>query len=194
MTYKMDPKNARKHTPRNKEAVRKSLEQFKAGRSILVDNEDVAIAGNTVLEQAEELGMEMQEVESDGTKLIVVVRDDLKPGDPERDGLAIADNRTAELAQWDFDRLGAQIESLMESDLSLSCTGFSPAEAAILLSDDEFGGDDEKPERGTGGKEKNYLVTIVAETQERAEAWLTEHGLDDYSFKGSSHTMAVRME
>ena len=192
--YKVDPNNAREHTQRNKDAVKKSLEQFKAGRSILVDNEGVAIAGNTVLEQAEELGIEMEEVETDVTELVVVVRDDLKPGDPERDGLAIAYNRTAELAQWNFERLSDQLGTLMETELPMSATGFDPAQVSLLLSDDEFGGDDDEPVRGTGGKPKNYLVTVVADTKERAEAWLAEHGLDDNGFKGSSRTMAVRMD
>jgi len=54
---KLDPKNARKHPDRNKAAIRASLEQLGAGRSVVMDNENVLIAGNGVFEQAQELGI-----------------------------------------------------------------------------------------------------------------------------------------
>ena len=41
-----DPNNARKRTPLSASVIRKSLEQFGAARSIVVDENDVIRAGN----------------------------------------------------------------------------------------------------------------------------------------------------
>jgi len=197
--YKLDPNNARKHTPRNEESVQKSLNDLGAGRSIVVDNDDVVVAGNTVYEKAEVLGIKTKEIEADGSELVVVVRDDLTPGDPKRDMLAIADNRTAELAQWDFDVLAEQIGQIMESEVPIPAMGFTAAEAALMMSDDEFGGGDEDlpvaPASAPGAqKTKNFIVTIVSEEKARVEVWLSEHGLGDNDFGPNSHTMVVIME
>jgi DNA modification methylase len=105
--YKLDPDNAREHEERDKAAVRSSLEQFRAGRSIVVDNEDVVVVGNSTYEQAEKLGIPTMEIETEGEVLVVIKRKDLSPGDPERIGLALADNRTGELSRWDPQRATA---------------------------------------------------------------------------------------
>jgi len=47
--YTVDPRNARKHPVRNLEAVKESLHNLGAGRSIVVDSEGVIIGGNALL-------------------------------------------------------------------------------------------------------------------------------------------------
>lgn len=49
---KLDPHNYRIHGEENKRLIRKSLTECGAGRSILVDKNDIVIAGNGVYEQA----------------------------------------------------------------------------------------------------------------------------------------------
>ena len=49
---KYDPRNYRIHTDKNKRLIKKSLEDCGTGRSILLDKNDVIIAGNGVYEQA----------------------------------------------------------------------------------------------------------------------------------------------
>lgn len=97
----VDVRNARLHPPRNLDAVEKSLDELGAGRSIVVDREGVAIAGNAVLEKAKKLGIPVRVVHTKGDKLVVVVRDDLATDDPRRKALALADNQIALLAEWD---------------------------------------------------------------------------------------------
>lgn len=46
-----DPRNYRIHTDKNKRLIKKSLEDCGTGRSILLDKNDVIIAGNGVYEQ-----------------------------------------------------------------------------------------------------------------------------------------------
>lgn len=86
MKIKQDKRNYRKHGDRNKAMIRRSLEECGAGRSILIDNENTAVAGNGVLEQAEKLGIPIRVIESDGSELIAVKRTDLSPDDPKLRG------------------------------------------------------------------------------------------------------------
>ena len=105
MKIKQDKKNYRKHGDKNKAMIRRSLEECGAGRSILIDNENTAIAGNGVLEQAEKLGIPIRVVESNGSELIGVKRTGLSPDDPKRKELALADNATTDASEWDFDAM-----------------------------------------------------------------------------------------
>ena len=98
----LDPRNVRKHDARNKQVIFDSLKELGAGRSILIDAADTAVAGNGVLEQAEKLGIPIRVVESDGSELIAVKRIDLTPDDPKRKALAIVDNRSNDLSFFFF--------------------------------------------------------------------------------------------
>ena len=102
---KLDPRNVRKHGKRNQQVIAESLRELGAGRSILIDSSNTAVAGNGVLEQAEKLGIPIRVVESDGSELIAVKRVDLSPDDPKRKALAIADNRASDLSLFDEDAM-----------------------------------------------------------------------------------------
>ena len=105
MKIKQDKRNYRKHGDKNKEMIRRSLTECGAGRSILIDNENTAVAGNGVLEQAEKLGIPIRVIESDGSELIAVKRTDRSPDDPKRKELALADNATTDASDWDFEAM-----------------------------------------------------------------------------------------
>jgi len=83
-----------------------------------VDSAGVVRAGNGTLEAARSLGWE---------ELSVVVSD--LSGD-EMTAFAIADNRTAELAEWDDEVLVATLRALEEADVPLEDTGFTAEELA----------------------------------------------------------------
>jgi len=102
---KNDPANARKHSPRNLKAIRDSLDVFGQQKPIVIDSRGVVIAGNGTLEAARELGWDE----------IDVAVTDLDPAHAQAFG--IADNRTAELAEWDTDVLGQLLEG-MDSNLA----------------------------------------------------------------------------
>ena len=99
---KYDPRNYRIHTDKNKRLIKKSLEDCGTGRSIILDNNDVIIAGNGVYEQALELGLKVRIVESDGNELIAIRRTDLSTEDEKRKLLALADNHTSDTSMFDF--------------------------------------------------------------------------------------------
>jgi hypothetical protein len=106
---KPDTKNANRGTKRGRETVAKSLQQFGAGRSVLIDKNGNILAGNTTVKQAVAAGIQdVIVVQTDGTQLVAVQRTDLSIDDPKARGLAVADNRTAELGlDWDADILGS---------------------------------------------------------------------------------------
>lgn len=88
-----DMQNANKHNQHGMALLEKSLQENGAGRSILISNDNVVIAGNGTLEVAGAIGLEnIQVVESDGKKLIAVKRTDVESGSDEFYRLALADN------------------------------------------------------------------------------------------------------
>ena len=109
-----DPNNANKGTERGNSALEASLQQYGAGRSILLDKNDTIIAGNKTAEMAGQLGMmNVKVVETTGDELVAVKRTDL---DLETDAsareMAYADNRVGELSlDWDADALLNDIEN-----------------------------------------------------------------------------------
>ena len=98
-----DDRNANKGTKRGREFVARSLKEYGAGRSILLDRKGRIIAGNKTVEQAGAAGLQdVVIVPCDGTKLVAVQRTDLDLNDPKARELALADNRAAELGlEWD---------------------------------------------------------------------------------------------
>lgn len=100
---KHDPRNARKHPERNRELIRRSLQEVGAFRSIAVDGDNIVRAGNGVYEQAQELGLTVRVVDAAPGELIAVRRGDLRGQQAER--AALFDNQTSETSEWDTDVL-----------------------------------------------------------------------------------------
>jgi ParB-like chromosome segregation protein Spo0J len=101
----LDPANARKHGAPNLEAIKGSLAAFGQRKPIVVNRRTrIVIAGNGTLEAARALGW---------THIAAVFTDD----DPVTAvGFAIADNRTAELAEWDRDALDKILREVQVED------------------------------------------------------------------------------
>jgi site-specific DNA-methyltransferase (adenine-specific) len=107
---KFDKRNYRKHNDKNKELIRKSLEECGAGRSIVIDNDNEIVAGNGLYEQAKKLGIKTKIIETDGSELVVVKRTDLSTDDLKRKQLAIMDNSTSDSSEFDLELLQADFE------------------------------------------------------------------------------------
>lgn len=122
-----DPQNRRAHPDRNVEMVADALRAVGAARSIVIDEDDVILAGNGVTQAAVDAGIQhVRVIESDGTELIAVRRRGLTP--EQKRALALFDNRTAELAEWNVDQLSA------DHDAGLDMQAFwTPDEEAALL-------------------------------------------------------------
>ena len=99
-----DPKNARKTTSQSKFLIEESLRRYGAARSIVIDEENRVLAGNGTIEGAKAAGIsKVKVIETDGDEIIAVKRKGLS--EDEKVGLALADNRTADLSEWDADML-----------------------------------------------------------------------------------------
>jgi ParB-like chromosome segregation protein Spo0J len=98
-----DPSNARKHGPRNLDAIKGSLAAFGQRKPIVVQREGMIVrAGNGTLEAAKALGWE---------QIAAVVIDEDSAHAVQ---FAIADNRTAELAEWDDETLATLLDGMDE--------------------------------------------------------------------------------
>jgi len=119
-----DPRNARRHTPENIRAITHALKTVGPGRSLVLDEHNVVLAGNGVVEAALAAGFtKVLVLESDGETVVAVRRTGLS--DEQKQILAIADNRTNELSQWD----GATLRDLLDG-LDAPKLGFLPDELA----------------------------------------------------------------
>jgi hypothetical protein len=75
-----DARNANKGTERGNSRIERSLRQYGAGRSILIDKKGRIIAGNKTVENAAAIGLEeVTVVQTDGKRIIAVQRTDLGP-------------------------------------------------------------------------------------------------------------------
>lgn len=92
-----------------------ALQAVGAARSIVIDEGNVVLAGNGVLEAAGEAGItRLRVVEADGQEIIAVRRTGLSAA--QKRHLAIADNRSAELAQWNSAQFADDLGSGKEFD------------------------------------------------------------------------------
>lgn len=144
-----DPANRRAHNPRNIGMVVDALHQVGAARSIVIDEDNVILAGNGVTEAAAEAGItKLRVIDAAGDELIAVRRSGLS--EAQKRALAIYDNRTGELATWNFEHLAAD----KDAGLSLRPFWTEAEEAALLATQDVKGGktdpDDVPVERPTG--------------------------------------------
>ena len=101
---KHDHKNARKRTNQSATLIEESLKRYGAARSIVIDEENRILAGNGTIEGAKAAGIKnLRVIETDGTEIIAVKRTGLS--EEEKVGLALADNRTSDLSDWNADML-----------------------------------------------------------------------------------------
>lgn len=134
-----DPDNARKHDPKNLAAIKASLVKFGQRKPIVCQQTDSGLivrAGNGTLEAAQSLGW--QELAA-----VVITEDNVTAT-----GYAIADNRTAELADWDLGVLDETLFSLQRDGVDLLDLGFSEEDLAKLLPKEieAVEGEDDVPE------------------------------------------------
>ena len=109
-----DPKNARRRTPQSSHLIKESLKRYGAARSVVIDENNMLIAGHGTVEAAKELGIEkVRVIETEGDELIAVKRTNWS--DDQKTGANLADNRTSDLSEWDGEMLQQLSE---ETDLS----------------------------------------------------------------------------
>jgi ParB family chromosome partitioning protein len=123
-SIKPDPENVRLHGQESIDAITTSLRAYKQMKPLVV-RQGVVIAGNGTLEAAIALGW----------KQIAIVRADHLSAD-QATAYAIADNKTADLSTFDYERLSAQLRDLGGRGVDLTTTAFRTHEIEPLLQAD----------------------------------------------------------
>ncbi|WP_218116839.1 ParB N-terminal domain-containing protein [Staphylococcus epidermidis] len=95
--------------------VKESIKEFGFKVPIIIDENDVIIAGHTRKKAALEIGIK---------EVPVIVADDLTP--QQVDAFRLADNKVAEFSEWDEDLLMSELNKL--DDLDMSAFGFEDME------------------------------------------------------------------
>ena len=99
-----------KNPRKNDEAVQyvaNSIKEFGFKVPIVIDKNGVIVAGHTRYKAAQELGLE---------KLPCVIADDLT--EEQVKAFRLADNKVGEFAEWDFDLLDDELDSIFDIDMS----------------------------------------------------------------------------
>jgi DNA modification methylase len=118
-----DPANARKHDGKNLNAIASSLEKFGQRKPIVVTPDSIVVAGNGTLEAAKSLGWTE----------IAIARTPVGWTWDQIKAFALADNRTAELAEWDDKVLADQLLELDANGWDLKDIGFETLEPPALV-------------------------------------------------------------
>lgn len=116
--YESNPRN----NERAVEKVVSSIKEFGFKVPIIIEKNGTIVAGHTRYLAAKQL--ELKEVPC-------IIADDLTPAQIK--AFRIADNKTAEYSEWDFDLLTQELEELKELDFNLDLTALDEFEQERLL-------------------------------------------------------------
>ena len=97
--------------------VAKSVREFGFRVPVIIDKDNVIIAGHTRLKAAEKLGI---------TEIPCVRADNLTP--EQAKAFRIMDNKSHEYSMWDFDKLLDEIDQLRAANFDTTLTGFNDAD------------------------------------------------------------------
>lgn len=105
------------NNPRNNQnaiiPVAESIKEFGFKVPIIIDKNNVIIAGHTRKKASEHLGIET---------VPCIIADDLTP--EKIQAFRLADNKTAEFAEWDMEKLNEELAQLTAFDVDMSSFGF----------------------------------------------------------------------
>lgn len=146
------------NNPRNNDgavdAVANSIREFGFKVPIVIDKNKVIVAGHSRARAAEKLGLEF---------VPCIVADDLT--EEQIKAFRLADNKTAELATWDFDKLNEEMNGI---ELNMNQFGFDEVEEPNF---DELDGDESE---AADGKITIKIVFASDEEWQKHESELRE--------------------
>lgn len=119
----LNPENVRTHNARNLDAIKRSLTKFGQQQAIIYDvTSGAVLVGNGRLESMKQIGWSLcAAMPFEGTV-------------DEARAYAIADNRTSELGEWDWEGLAGQLGNILEGgEFVGEDMGFAPHDLEPLL-------------------------------------------------------------
>jgi ParB-like nuclease domain len=151
-----DPANVRLHPERNLQAIESSLRQFGQQKPVVAMADGKIIAGNGTWRAAKNIG---------AATVAAVTFDD--ENEARAMAYALADNRTAELAAWDFGSLTAQLDMLGEAGFDLPALGFTPEDIA------SFTGATQDTGRGKIPKRRAIPLDLIFCSSSLVNIWMS---------------------
>lgn len=127
-----DIKEYENNPRRNDEAVKyvaSSIKEFGFKVPVIIDKDNVIIAGHTRVKAAKELGM---------TTVPCIIADDLT--EDQIKAFRLADNKVSEFSMWDYDLLNDELTSIL--DINMEEFGFETIEDVDI---DKFFDDEVEP-------------------------------------------------
>lgn len=122
------------------EYVKNSIKEFGFKVPIIIDTNNVIIAGHTRYKASEELGL---------IEVPCIVADDLT--DEQVKAYRLADNKVSENSYWNYEKLDKELADIIDIDMSLF--DFSPDDLDIEIPEDK-----EDDEKSTNEKSKEKHV------------------------------------
>lgn len=173
-TKAIDEVRPYENNPRNNDgavdAVAESIKEFGWKQPIVIDGEGTIVAGHTRFKAAKKLGL---------AEVPCVSAADLT--EEQVKAYRLADNKTAELAGWEFDVLSAELAEIQE--INMAAFGFEPNADTNELEavEDNYTEPDELPEIAKSGgcyALGNHRLIVGDSTKEETLAQLCEKQAD----------------
>lgn len=171
---KQDTLNFNKGTDEGKELLKRSLQEYGAGRSILIDKDDNIIAGNQATEAAIKAGIKkVRVIETTGDELVAVKRIDIDIDSKEGRELALLDNRTAQVnLAWDkknFEKAGVDMSDFGIESLDIFPDIETPNKETRSQSFQAEDGETQDPNSFNYKYETQYGAIVMCESEEEQE-------------------------
>jgi ParB-like chromosome segregation protein Spo0J len=109
--------NPRKLSEKAIEKVAMSLKEYGFRQPIVVDKDRIIVVGHTRFRASKKLGFK---------EVPITIADNLTP--EQINGYRIADNRTSQESEWDFQPLQKELSDLADLNFNLELTGFNDSE------------------------------------------------------------------
>lgn len=142
------------------DAVAESIKEFGFKNPVIIDKDGVIVAGHTRLKAAKKLGLE---------EVPVIMADDLS--EEQVKAFRLADNKTAELAGWDFDLLSEELTEITGLDMS----GFGFDDGSV---EEEKYSTQEEQTDATETPESRAIIAAVSVFGEKQELFVVRK-IDD---------------
>jgi ParB-like chromosome segregation protein Spo0J len=155
---KLNSRNARTHSGKQTRQIANSIQAFGFTNPLLVGEDGELIAGHGRYKAAVQLGLE---------KVPAIVLAGLSPA--KQRALAIADNKIAENAGWDRERLAIEIPELADllpaEGLDVSILGFEAVEVDQIETDFEERAADPQDEIEPSWREGSVRISMNADSE-----------------------------
>lgn len=158
----------------NDNAVQKvadSIKEFGFKVPIIIDEDNIIVAGHTRYKAAKELGLET---------VPCIVADDLSPEQVK--AFRLADNKVGEFSSWDEDKLYNELMELETMQFSVESFGFESRDISTTTTGEELENtqDDINPDSNFNYKEQYGVIVMCKNEAEQEEIYsrLLEEGFE----------------